>query len=225
MFDIPKPTIPVSNGDTFPVRRIFCVGKNYPDHVREMGGNPDSEPPVYFTKPADALFVPSDRRERVPFPPHTDNLHFEGEFVVALGRGGAAIGEQEATDHIFGYALGCDLTRRDLQAAAKKRGGPWDMAKAFDHSAIVGPILVGADINPATDFVLRVNEVDRQHAHVDEMVWSIPKIIADLSTYVTLAPGDLIFTGTPAGVGPLARGDHVEISSGVLPSIQFWMGE
>jgi fumarylpyruvate hydrolase len=187
----------------FPVRRIFCVGRNYAEHVREMGGNPDREAPFFFTKPADAVVATGTT---LPYPPGTADLHHEAELVVALGRGGAFVPESAAQDLIFGHATGNDLTRRDLQAEAKAARRPWDMAKGFDASAPVGTIRPG----PLEDGTLRclVNGVERQHALLSQMIWPVTAIISHLSRVVRLEAGDLIFTGTPAGVGPLQTGDE-----------------
>ena len=205
----PAPAVAVLGTDArFPVRRIFCVGRNYPEHVREMGGDPSREPPIFFTKPADAIVPPGTD---VPYPPRTANLHHEIELVVAIGRAGAAIAVELALGHVFGYAVGNDLTRRDLQAQAKKAGAPWDMAKGFDASAPVSAIRSAAEIGHVGRgrIWLAVNGALRQQADVGDMIWSVPEIIAELSGYCRLAPGDLIFTGTPSGVGPLVAGDVV----------------
>jgi fumarylpyruvate hydrolase len=192
----------------FPVHRIYCVGSNYAAHTREMGMDPERLPPCFFSKPADAVVA---NGAPVPYPPRTTNLHHEIELVVALGKGGREIPLPAALDHVFGYAVGCDLTRRDLQAAAKAKGMPWDVSKGFDASA---PITA---IKPATEaghmgsvrIWLEVNGRSRQDANLAEMTWSVAEIIVELSTYFALQPGDLIFTGTPAGVGPLQRGDSL----------------
>ena len=211
-FVVPAPAAPsvavIGTDARFPVRRIFCVGRNYPEHVREMGGDPLREPPIFFTKPADTV-VPSGTD--VPYPPRTANLHHEIELVVAIGRGGSGIAVELALGHVFGYAVGNDLTRRDLQAVARKAGAPWDMAKGFDASAPVSPIQPAAAIGHVGRgrIWLAVNGGMRQQADVGDMIWSVPEIIAELSTYCRLAPGDLIFTGTPSGVGPLVAGDTV----------------
>ena len=192
----------------FPVHRIYCVGRNYADHVREMGSDPRSEPPIFFSKPADAL-VPSGTDVR--YPPRTQNLHHEIELVVALGRGGRDVPVADAPALVFGYAVGNDLTRRDLQAAAKKAGQPWDVAKGFDASAPVSPLRLAGETGPLSQgrIWLEVNGVLRQQADISDMIWSVPEIIAELSTYFELKPGDLIFTGTPAGVGVLLPGDRI----------------
>lgn len=197
----------------FPVRRIFCVGRNYTEHAREMGGDPTAEPPFFFTKPADAL-VPSGAT--IPFPPATQDLHFEAELVVAIGRGGADISAADAPDHIWGHAAGNDLTRRDLQAEAKAARRPWDMAKAFDASAVVGPLVEGP-VSPDARLSCSVNGILRQEARLSDMIWPVEQIIAHLSRLVTLAPGDLIFTGTPAGVGAFQRGDRCTVEIDGLP--------
>lgn len=202
----PQAAAPVEGGGRFPVRRIFCVGRNYAAHAREMGSDPNREPPFFFAKPADALVV--DGAE-TPFPPATTQLHHEVELVVALKEGGADIPPAEAWQKIFGYAVGLDLTRRDLQAAAKAKGHPWDMAKGFDFSAPLGLIHRAETIgHPQKGRIsLTVNGEIRQDGDLTELIWSIPEVIASLSKLVRLAPGDLIFTGTPAGVGPLVQGD------------------
>lgn len=192
----------------FPVRRVYCVGRNYADHAREMGAHDQAdgrEPPFFFAKPADAV-VPGGE---VPFPPRTDNLQHEVELVVALAAGGRDIPVAEALACVFGYAVGLDLTRRDLQARAKEKGHPWDMGKGFDASAPLGPIApVSAVGHPARGAItLAVNGVVRQDGDLAAMSWTVAEVIANLSTFVTLCPGDLIFTGTPAGVGPVVPGD------------------
>ena len=228
-FVVPAPAVPsvavAGSPSRFPVRRIFCVGRNYPEHVREMGGDPSREPPIFFTKPPDAV-VPSG--QDVPYPPRTSNLHHEIELVVAIGRGGGAVPAASALEHVFGYAVGNDLTRRDLQAEAKKRGAPWDMAKGFDASAPITDIHPAARRgHPANGRIwLEVNGVLRQEADLADMIWSVPEVVAELSTYCRLCPGDLIFTGTPAGVGALVAGDHVRggidglaiLEHGVVPA-------
>ncbi|MGV7119888.1 fumarylacetoacetate hydrolase family protein [Sphingopyxis sp. 550A] len=209
-FDVPAPTAEiVGSGERFPVRRIFCVGKNYADHAREMGGDPTREPPFFFSKPADALVAGT---ADIAMPPRTANLHHEIELVVALAKGGANIASDEAADCIFGYAVGNDLTRRDLQADAKTGGRPWDMAKGFDHSAVLSPIRLASEIgHPSSARIwLSVSGELRQYGDIVDMIWPVADIIAELSTYVELKPGDLIYTGTPAGVGRLVAGDVVE---------------
>lgn len=205
----PTPSVQIAGSSRrFPVHRIYCVGRNYAEHAREMGSDPKVEPPVFFTKPADALVA---NGTPVPYPPRTENLHYEVELVVAIGGEGRNIPSSQAHAHIFGYAVGNDLTRRDLQSASKKKGLPWDTGKAFDASA---PI---ASIRPASlghiergRIWLTVNDEIRQQSDISEMIWSVPEVIAELSTLFELKAGDLIYTGTPAGVGPLNPGDRIE---------------
>jgi len=199
----------------FPVRRIFCVGRNYADHGIEMGGDPDKEPPFFFTKPADAI-VPSG--QTIPYPPATHDLHYEAELVVAIGRGGTNIAPDQPLAHVWGYAAGNDLTRRDLQAEAKATRRPWDMAKGFDASAVVGLIHAQTDL-PDALLTLHVDGALRQSTLLSKMIWDVPGIICHLSRFVTLAPGDLIFTGTPAGVGALKRGQTCTVAiDGLSPA-------
>ena len=208
---IPAPplvAVPVAGGGRFPVRRIFCVGRNYAAHAREMGHDPDREPPFFFTKPADALVIGG---ADTPYPPQSNDLHHEMEQVVAIGTGGADIAAAAALGHVWGYAAGLDLTRRDLQAEAKKLGRPWDMAKGFDHSAPIGLLVPAAGTDPGRGRIeLRVNGELRQSSDLDQLIWSVPEVIAYLSHLVRLAPGDLIFTGTPEGVAACERGDVLE---------------
>jgi len=203
------PVVPVRGSDSlFPVRRIYCVGRNYADHAREMGGDPTREPPFFFGKPQDAV-VPGGGA--IAYPPLTSNLHYEVELVVALAKGGRDIAVAAAQDCIFGYAVGIDLTRRDLQAKAKDKGQPWDTAKGFDQSAPISPITPAAALgHPASGAIwLSVNGVEKQRGDLSQMTWRVPEVIAHISTFVTLAPGDLIFTGTPSGVGAILPGDRV----------------
>ena len=202
----PSICIPVAGLEAaFPVRRVYCVGQNYALHAKEMGGD-GRQPPFFFSKPADAL-VPEGGS--VAFPPKTDNLQHEIELVVALAEGGANIPVEKALAHVFGYAIGIDLTRRDLQAAAKEKGRPWDMAKGFDQSGPISAIVPAATSgHPEKGRIwLSVNDVLKQDGDLAEMTWNVAEIIANLSTYVELAAGDLIFTGTPAGVSTVVRGD------------------
>ena len=204
----PRPAVEVAGSALrFPVRRIFCVGRNYAEHAREMGMG-DRAPPFFFTKPADAV-IPSGTD--VPYPSHTTNLHHEIELVVALGGGGRDVRVAAALSLVFGYAVGNDLTRRDQQGAARDLGRPWDTAKGFDHSAPITPIVPAAKSgHPAAGRIwLEVNGKPRQQGDLSDMIWKVPEIIAELSTWFELFPGDLIFTGTPAGVGPLVPGDRV----------------
>ncbi|HYH22362.1 MAG TPA: fumarylacetoacetate hydrolase family protein [Azospirillum sp.] len=205
----PQPAVAVAGSDPFPVRRIYCVGRNYAAHAREMGADPDREPPFFFMKPADAVVADGGA---VPYPPATQNLHHEVELVVAIGRGGKDIPVDTALEHVFGYAVGLDMTRRDLQNAAKKEGKPWDMGKGFDHSAPCGTIRRAADIgHPGKGAVrLTVNGELRQQGDLSDLIWSVSETISYLSGLVELAPGDLIFTGTPEGVGPVVPGDRLD---------------
>ncbi|HEX3396399.1 MAG TPA: fumarylacetoacetate hydrolase family protein [Steroidobacteraceae bacterium] len=208
------PTIAISgSAQRFPVRRIYCVGRNYAEHVREMGNDPTRDLPFFFGKPADAVVGSG----RLPFPSHTAELHHEVELVVALQGRGVNVAVTDAAAMIFGHAAGIDLTRRDLQAEAKKSGRPWDMAKGFDHSAPIGPVRTG--LPPAAGAIsLSVDGQTRQNGDLKDMIWSVAEIIAALSSYVELAPGDLIFTGTPAGVGPIKRGETVRgMIAGIEP--------
>lgn len=194
----------------FPVRRIFCIGRNYEAHVREMGHDPQRSPPIFFCKPADALLnVPDGEVGRFPYPTSTNNCHHEVEMVVAIGQGGKNIEPAKATAHIFGYALGLDMTRRDLQLGAAKGGQPWETGKAFDHSAPIGPITPLSQSGPinAGEISLTVNGETRQQADLKQLIWSVDEMIATLSTLFELKAGDLIFTGTPEGVASVVPGD------------------
>ena len=205
----PQVSVPVAGDNArFPVRRVYCVGRNYADHAAEMGAD-TREPPFFFSKPADAL-VPGGGD--VAYPLATNNLQHEVELVVALGKGGANIPLEQALDCVFGYAVGFDLTRRDLQQRAKDKGHPWDMGKGFDQGGPIGAIQpVAAVGHPARGAVwLKVNGELRQNGDLERMSWKVAEVIANLSTYVALAPGDLIFTGTPAGVSTIVRGDVIE---------------
>jgi fumarylpyruvate hydrolase len=201
--------VPVAGGGLFPVRRIFCVGRNYAEHVREMGGNPEREAPFFFTKPADAVVTGG---ADMPYPTRTENLHHEMELVVAIGTGGTDIPVAGALAHVFGYAAGLDMTRRDLQNEAKNTRRPWDMSKGFDRSAPIGDIVPAAALPDPTrgKIELKVNGAVRQTSDLSQMIWSVAETIAYLSGLVRLAPGDLIFTGTPEGVGAVSRGDLLE---------------
>ena len=200
--------IPVAGGGLFPVRRIYCVGRNYAEHVKEMGNNL-RDPPFFFEKPADAVVTGG---APMRYPPQTGYLHHEIELVVAIGRDGADIDRATALEHVFGYAAGLDMTRRDLQAEAKKAGRPWTFAKGFDQSAPIGAIAPASDIgHPAAGAItLAVNGAERQRGDLAEQIWPVDEAIAFLSRYVALKAGDLIMTGTPAGVGPVVRGDVLE---------------
>ncbi|MDO8295775.1 MAG: fumarylacetoacetate hydrolase family protein [Caulobacter sp.] len=204
----PQPTVPVQGSDRpFPVRRILCVGRNYAAHRREMGGD-DRDPPFFFSKPADAVVPPG---ADVPYPSATSDLHHEIELVVAIGEGGS----------IFGFAVGVDLTRRDLQNGFKAKGQPWDAAKGFDASAPVSAIVPAIGIVPRGRITLGVNGETRQDGQVADMIWSVEEILVEAGKLWKLEAGDLVFTGTPEGVGPLARGDRVEGSVEGVGSLSF----
>jgi fumarylpyruvate hydrolase len=205
----PQPSVEVAGTDErFPVHRIYCVGRNYAKHAREMGMDPDREPPFFFSKPADAVVA---NGTPVPYPSRTSNLHHEIELVVAIGTAGRDIPIDSALAHVYGYSVGLDLTRRDLQFAARDQGRPWDVSKGFDHSAPVSAIRPAATMgHPEQGAIwLEVNGETRQRANLSEMIWNVAEIVAELSTYFELRPGDLVFTGTPEGVGALQRGDSL----------------
>ena len=192
----------------FPVRRVFCVGRNYAAHAREMGRDPDREPPFFFTKPADAVV---DSGATIPYPPDTSNLHYEIELVVALGAGGVDVPVETALDLVWGYGAGIDLTRRDLQLEARDKGRPWDWGKAFDLSAPIAPLRRAAVVgHPVAGRIwLAVNGAVKQDADLGELIWPVRDVISILSRSMTLRPGDIIMTGTPAGVGAIVPGDHL----------------
>jgi fumarylpyruvate hydrolase len=203
----PPVLVPVEGSDAlFPVRRVLCVGRNYAAHRREMGGD-DRDPPFFVAKPADAIVPPGGQ---VPFPSATTNLHHEIELVVALKSGGADIPVDQALSHVFGYAVGVDLTRRDLQALAKDKGQPWEASKGFDASGPISAIRPSTDAPPQGRIRLSVNGESRQDAVVADMIWNVAEIISEASKLWSLQAGDLIFTGTPEGVGPMQAGDWVE---------------
>jgi len=206
----------------FPVHRIYCVGRNYADHAREMGVDPNREPPTFFTKPADAVI---GNGASVPYPPRTANLQHEIELVVAIGRAGRKIAAGEALKHVFGYAAGNDLTRRDLQQASKAKGLPWDTGKAFDFSAPIAPLRPASLGHIERGRIwLTVNGEIRQQSDIGEMIWSVPEVIAELSSLFELRPGDLIYTGTPAGVGTVKSGDRLEGGIEGLELLQHTIG-
>jgi fumarylpyruvate hydrolase len=205
----PVPTLPVEGTNAhFPVARIFCVGRNYADHAREMGHDPTREPPFFFMKPGSAVVTDGV----FPYPAQTKDVHHEMELVVAIGKGGANIPEAKALEHVYGYGVGLDMTRRDLQGEAKKMGRPWDTGKAFDASAPCSALVPAAKIGHPSKgaLVLEVNGQVKQKGDLADLIWNIPEQIAFLSTLFTLMPGDLIFTGTPAGVGPVVKGDTMK---------------
>jgi fumarylpyruvate hydrolase len=206
----PQVTVPVAGRDVlFPVRRLYCVGRNYAAHAREMGGDPDREPPFFFCKPDNSIVVaPPGQTVEFPYPAQSANVHHEIELVVAIGRGGRDIPVEQALAHVYGYAVGLDMTRRDLQFKMRDKGRPWELGKAFDHSAPIGRIHAAEDIgHPASGAIwLQVDGADRQRSDIDALIWSVPEVIANLSTFFELQPGDLIYTGTPEGVGAVVRG-------------------
>lgn len=207
---LPRPNLPVKGTDKlFPVHRIYCVGRNYADHAIEMGHDPAREPPFFFQKNPDNLVAGAGV---FPYPDKSSDVHYELELVVALGMGGRRIAVERALEHVFGYAVGLDMTRRDLQAEAKKLGRPWDVGKAFDHSAPCSEIVPASEVGHPEEGAVRlfVNGVLQQNGNLQQMIWTVAQMIAILSEYFELKPGDLIFTGTPAGVGPVKRGDILE---------------
>jgi fumarylpyruvate hydrolase len=205
----PIPTLPVDGtSDQFPVGRIFCVGRNYADHAREMGHDPNREPPFFFVKPGSAILPEG---QDFFYPRLTQNVHYEFELVAAIGTGGANVRAEDALKHIYGYAVGLDMTRRDLQDQAKALRRPWEAAKAFDHSAPCSRVMPAARIgHPDRGAIwLEVNGKRVQSSDISALIWKVPEIITELSTLFTLMPGDLVFTGTPAGVGAVQRGDSL----------------
>ena len=201
----------VGSAQTYPVRRVYCVGRNYAAHAREMGSDPNREPPFFFCKPGDAdavIAIPAGQTGEIAYPSATQDLHHEIELVVAIGKAGIDIPVDQAAAHIYGYAVGLDLTRRDLQGQMKAQGRPWEIGKAFDQSAPVGPITPRQTDAPSMTgpIALSVDGTVRQQGRLEQMIWSVDETIARLSTLFTLKPGDLIFTGTPDGVGAITRG-------------------
>lgn len=225
VFDAPKQASLAVEGssDRFPVRRIFCVGRNYAAHAIEMGKDPERDPPFFFTKPADAAL---DTPCTVPYPPITKDLHFEIELIIAIGKGGANIAEADVMDHVWGASVGVDLTRRDLQWDAKETGRPWDWAKAFDFSAPIAPIKPIAQV-PSVEqgrIWLAVNGEIKQDADISQLIWSVREHIATLSQGMTLAPGDIVMTGTPAGVGAVVSGDVITGAVEGIADLQVTIG-
>ncbi|MGD1886306.1 MAG: fumarylacetoacetate hydrolase family protein [Cohaesibacteraceae bacterium] len=210
--------------DRFPVRRVFCVGRNYAAHAREMGRDPDREPPFFFTKPADAVV---ENGATVRYPPETENFHYEIELVVGIGKGGSNIAEEDVPNHIWGATVGIDLTRRDLQLAARDKGRPWDWGKAFDQSAPISPLVPIAEVESLTNarIWLAVNGEVKQDADIADLIWSVNEHVSILSQSMTLAPGDIIMTGTPAGVGAIVPGDKVTGAVEGLADIAITIGE
>lgn len=226
VFKPPKQaSIAVRNtSDRFPVRRIFCVGRNYEAHAREMGKDPSREPPFFFTKPADAVI---DTPATIPYPPDTENFHHEIELIVAIGKGGCEIPEEAVADHLWGASVGIDLTRRDLQLQARDKGRPWDWGKAFDRSAPIAPLVPIAEVPSLSSgrIWLAVNGATKQDADLADLIWSVREHVSILSRSMTLAPGDIVMTGTPAGVGPLLPGDEVTGGIEGLAEIAVTIGE
>ncbi|MGO1121172.1 fumarylacetoacetate hydrolase family protein [Rhodovibrionaceae bacterium A322] len=210
LFDLgDRPSLAIVGEESrFPINRVFCVGRNYAEHAREMGHDPDREAPFFFMKPADAIL---EQGNDFPYPDLTSNLHHEIEYVVALGKGGKNIAQADALDHIYGYAVGLDMTRRDLQGEMKKAGRPWECGKAFDASGPCGAITPASQAGHPTDAAiwLKVNGQDRQASNINQLTWSVPEIIEHLSALFTLKAGDLIFTGTPEGVAAVSKGDQL----------------
>jgi fumarylpyruvate hydrolase len=224
LFEVPRPAVPVAGTDqAFPVHRIYCVGRNYAAHAAEMGHDPQRTAPVFFMKPADAIVQSGST---VAYPSRTQNLQHEIELVVAIGEPGRDIPVEKALDHVFGYAVGIDLTRRDLQLAAKETRGTWDTAKGFDQSAPISPVHRAAEIgHPDSGRIwLGVNGEIRQNADLNELIWSVPEALAELSTFFELVPGDLVFTSTPAGVGALEIGDKVSGGIDGIDEIEITIG-
>lgn len=210
VFTPPAPvSVPVVNSDAqFPVRRVYCVGRNYAAHAREMGFDPDREPPFFFCKPADAVVpVAAGQTLELAYPAQTDNFHYEIELVVAIGKAGSDIPLARADEYIWGYANGLDMTRRDRQMEMRQMGRPWEIGKAFDRSAPIAPLHRAADVGDAAAIWLQVNGNDQQRSDIRHLIWSVRETISYLSGFFALQPGDLIFTGTPEGVGVVVRGD------------------
>mgnify|MGYP000591385256 FL=1 len=206
--------LPIHNTDQFfPVRRVYCVGRNYADHAREMGSDPTREPPFFFCKANDAqsiIPVSPNKVNDLPYPPKTQNLHYEVELVVAIGQDGANLSAEQAKDLIFGYAVGLDMTRRDLQNAMKQNGRPWEIGKAFDYAAPIGEIYPVATVDIQNAAIsLSVNGEPKQQGNINQLIWNVAETIANLSEFFELKAGDLIFTGTPAGVGAVVKGDSI----------------
>ena len=226
IFTLPERPVAAIAGsaDTFPVRRIICIGRNYEAHAREMGTNPDREAPFFFTKWADAL-VPNGAT--IPYPPETANYHFEAELVIAIGKEGAKVSKDEALDLVFGYAVGLDMTRRDLQLDAREKGRPWDTGKNFAFSApmaAIRPVADGGHMSSAP-IRLTVNGVVKQDADIADLIWNCAEQIAYVSRFERLLPGDLIFTGTPAGVGAVVPGDVIDVTIDGLAPLRVTIGE
>lgn len=222
-FSVPQTLIPIAGSNAeFPVRRIYCIGRNYAAHAREMGSDPTREPPFFFQKPTDAIqFVAPNKIVDHPYPSLTKNYHYEVELVAALNKGGKNIPVEKALEHVFGYALGLDMTRRDLQRFMGDQKKPWEIGKSFDHSAPIGPIFPVNQVGHFTKgtISLSVNGVTKQRANLDQMIWSVAEQISKLSEANELFPGDIIYSGTPENVGPVVRGDIVRCSIDNLPDL------
>jgi 2-keto-4-pentenoate hydratase/2-oxohepta-3-ene-1,7-dioic acid hydratase in catechol pathway len=222
-FDVPRTYVPIAGSDQmFPVRRIYCIGRNYAAHAREMGSDPTREPPFFFQKPTDAIqHVPPGTVGDHPYPTLTKNYHYEVELVVALAKGGREIPAERALDHVFGYTLGLDMTRRDLQRAMGDEKKPWEIGKSFDRSAVIGEVHPVATTGHFLDgsIWLKVNGTTKQDATLKHMIWSVAEQIARLSLAFELMPGDIIYSGTPENVGPVVRGDQIEIHIDRLPNL------
>ena len=210
--------VPVVGGGAFPVRRVYCIGRNYAAHAVEMGHDPDREPPFFFQKNPDSL----DASGQFPYPVKSQDVHHEAELLVALHSGGTDIAAQDALDHVWGYAPCLDMTRRDLQGEAKKAGRPWEIGKSFERSAPVGPLHPVSDVGHLSSgkISLTVNGELRQSGDLDQMIWKVPEMISYLSEYFELAAGDVILSGTPSGVGPVVRGDAMEVSIAGLNALR-----
>ncbi len=223
-FDLPQTTIPIVGSDqVFPVRRVYCIGRNYAAHAREMGSDPTREPPFFFQKPADAIqFVQPGVVADHAYPTLTKNYHYEVELVVALAKGGRDIPVEKALDHVFGYSLGLDMTRRDLQREMGDQKKPWEIGKAFDQSAPVGPLYPVSQVGHITsgDIWLKVNGTTKQSATLQHMIWSVAEQISRLSRAFELKPGDIIYSGTPENVGPVVKGDEIEIHIDRFPNLK-----
>lgn len=220
-FVIPAPAqaqLPVVGGGAFPVRRVYCIGRNYAAHAVEMGHDPDREAPFFFQKNPDSL----DPSGQFPYPAQSQDVHHEAELLVALHSGGTDISVEDALDHVWGYAPCLDMTRRDLQGIAKKAGRPWEIGKSFERSAPVGPLRPVSEVGhlSAGEISLTVNGEMRQSGDLDQMIWKVPEMISYLSAYFELAAGDVILSGTPSGVGPIARGDVMELSIAGLNTLR-----
>jgi fumarylpyruvate hydrolase len=224
IFDAQPATLAkTSTGEDFPVRRIFCVGRNYSEHTKEMGFDPDREPPFFFTKWAETV-VPTG--STIAYPPGTSNFHFEAELVVAIGKGGRNISSENATDHIYGYATGLDMTRRDLQLIARDKGRPWDTGKNVEQSAPLGLIHPASEVGHITTgaITLTVNGDTKQSANIADLIWPVDDVIRFLSALYRLEPGDLIYTGTPAGVGAVVPGDKMVVAIAGLSPTEITVG-